>query len=137
MIGPNGAGKSTCINLLDGALLPTAGEVLIHGVRVDGRRAHEIAALGVARTFQTPKLFGEMSAVETVMLARDRFSRSGFIGAALRAPRMRRDELESRRSALAWMSFVGLEDAAEVSVARAARGSPAAVGGRAGPRVRA
>ncbi len=118
MIGPNGAGKSTCINLLDGALLPSAGEVLIHGVRVDGRRVHEIAALGVARTFQTPKLFGEMSAVETVMLARDRFSRSGFIGAAVRAPRMRRDELESRRSALAWMSFVGLEDVAELPVAQ-------------------
>jgi len=117
MIGPNGAGKSTCINLLDGALLPTAGEVYIHGVRVDGRHAHEIAALGVARTFQTPKLFGEMTAVETVMLARDRFSRSGFVGAALRLPRMRRDEQEARRSALAWMKFVRLEDAADVPVA--------------------
>ena len=117
MIGPNGAGKSTSINLLDGVLLPSAGEVRIRGARVDGRHAHEIAAMGVARTFQTPKLFGEMTALETVMLARDRFSRSGFIEAALRLPRMRRDEEEATRSALAWMSFVGLDDVVRAPVA--------------------
>jgi len=117
MIGPNGAGKSTCINLLDGALLPSAGEVRMRGSRIDGRHAHEIASLGVARTFQTPKLFGEMGALETVMLARDRFSRSGFLEAALHLPRMRRDEKQATESALAWMSFVGIDDAAGMMVA--------------------
>ena len=112
MIGPNGAGKSTCVNLLDGALLPTGGEVHVRGIRVDGRAAHEIAMLGVARTFQTPKLFGEMPALETVMLARDRFGRSGFVEAALHAPRMRRDEGELRDAALGWLTFVGVGDVA-------------------------
>jgi ABC-type branched-subunit amino acid transport system ATPase component len=117
MIGPNGAGKSTCINLLDGALLPTAGTVRIHGIRVDGRPAHQIATRGVARTFQTPKIFGEMTALETVMLARDRFSRSGFVESALHAPRMRRDEKESTRTALGWMAFVGVVGMAQTPVA--------------------
>jgi ABC-type branched-subunit amino acid transport system ATPase component len=117
MIGPNGAGKSTCINLLDGALLPTSGEVRVRGVRVDGRQAHEIAALGVARTFQTPKHFGEMTALETVMLARDRFIRSGFFAASLHTPRRRRDEVEATRAAAAWIAFIGLDAAAHTPVA--------------------
>jgi ABC-type branched-subunit amino acid transport system ATPase component len=116
MIGPNGAGKSTCINLLDGALLPTKGEVRLRGARVDGLPAHEIASRGVARTFQTPKIFGEMTALETVMLARDRFSRTGYLGAALHGPRMRRDERESTRTALGWMAFVGLDEMAQAAV---------------------
>src|SRR5262245_40211413 len=67
MIGPNGAGKSTVINVLSGALLPTTGQVWVGEQRVDGWHAHEIAALGVARTFQTPKLFEDMTTLETVM----------------------------------------------------------------------
>src|SRR5262249_41401347 len=55
MIGPNGAGKSTVINLLSGVLLPNAGEIVLHGSRIDGSRPHTIARLGLARTFQTPK----------------------------------------------------------------------------------
>jgi len=116
MIGPNGAGKSTCINLLDGALLPTAGEVHLRDVRIDGSAAHEIAALGVARTFQTPKIFGAMPALETVMLARDRFFRYGYFEAALHAPRMLRDERETERVARAWLTFAGLGKAAAVPV---------------------
>jgi branched-chain amino acid transport system ATP-binding protein len=112
MIGPNGAGKSTMINMLSGALLPTSGQILIAGVQVTGLHSHELANLGLARTFQTPKLFEGLSTLETIMVARDAFGRSGYLDVALHSPRMRRDERESRRSAIEWLDFVGVADAA-------------------------
>ena len=112
LIGPNGAGKSTVINLLSGTLLPTAGTVALRGRRIDGSHAYEIARLGLGRTFQTPKLFAGMTALETTMVARERHARTGLFGAALRLPRMRRDEAAARQAALDWLGFVGLTDAA-------------------------
>jgi ABC-type branched-subunit amino acid transport system ATPase component len=108
LIGPNGAGKSTIINLLSGTLLPTAGTISLRGKRVDGSHAYEIAQLGLGRTFQTPKLFAGMTALESVMVARERHVRSGLLSAALRLPGMRRDEAASRKAALEWLCFVGL-----------------------------
>lgn len=70
LIGPNGAGKTTLINLLTGFYRPTAGRILLGGRRLDGRRQHLIARMGVARTFQNIRLFGTMSALENVLVAR-------------------------------------------------------------------
>lgn len=109
MVGPNGAGKSTFINLLSGAFLPTAGEIRLDGVRIDGLSAADIARLGIARTFQTPRLFEGLSAAESVMVARDRFAAAGLPSAALHLPAVRRDEEEAREAALGWLRFVGLE----------------------------
>ena len=109
MVGPNGAGKSTFINLLSGAFLPTAGEIRLDGVRIDGLPAADIARLGIARTFQTPRLFQGLTATETVMVARDRFASAGLPAAALHLPAVRRDEDEAREIALRWLRFVGLE----------------------------
>jgi branched-chain amino acid transport system ATP-binding protein len=109
MIGPNGAGKSTVINMLSGTLLPSEGAVGIMGRPVVGLESQQIAQLGLARTFQTPRLFEGMTLLETVMLARDRYgSRSWLWGVALRTPRARRDESDSREQALAWLAYVGL-----------------------------
>lgn len=113
LIGPNGAGKSTVINLLSGTLLPTAGTITLRGKRVDGSHAHEIARLGLGRTFQTPKLFAGMTACESAMVARERHARTGLVSAALRLPRMRRDEEAARQAALEWLAFVGLGDVAD------------------------
>jgi branched-chain amino acid transport system ATP-binding protein len=113
MIGPNGAGKSTVINLLSGVLLPSAGEIVLHGRRVDGSHPHEIARMGLARTFQTPKLFEGMTVLESALVARDRYFRSGLVGAALRLPRMRREEREERATGERWLAFVGLAEAAD------------------------
>jgi ABC-type branched-subunit amino acid transport system ATPase component len=114
MIGPNGAGKSTVINMLAGTLLPSDGAVGIMGHPVVGLRSKDIAQLGLARTFQTPRLFDGMTVLETVMLARDRYgSRAWLTGAALRTPRALRDEVESREQALAWLTYLGLADEAE------------------------
>src|SRR5262249_39146198 len=112
MIGPNGAGKSTVINLLSGVLLPSAGEIVLHGSRIDGSRPHTIARLGLARTFQTPKLFEGMTVLESALVARDRYFRSSLAGAALRLPRMRREEREEREAVEGWLAFVGLAEAA-------------------------
>jgi branched-chain amino acid transport system permease protein len=114
LIGPNGAGKSTVINMLAGTLVPSDGAVGIMGRPALGLPPNEIAELGLARTFQTPRLFEGMTLLETVMLARDRFgSRSWLFGTALKTPRAMRDERQSREQALAWLAYLGLaEDAA-------------------------
>jgi ABC-type branched-subunit amino acid transport system ATPase component len=109
MVGPNGAGKSTLINLLSGAFLPTAGEIRLDGVRIDGLSASDLARLGIARTFQTPRLFQGLTALESVMVARDRYASSGLGSAALQLPPVRRDEEEARAAAGRWLRFVGLD----------------------------
>ncbi len=111
MIGPNGAGKSTVINMLSGTLVPTEGTVGIMGRPAVGLRPQHIAALGLSRTFQTPRLFEGMTLLETVMLARDRYgSRSWLWGVAFRSPRALRDERDARDQALAWLAYIGLAD---------------------------
>src|SRR5438128_1497950 len=68
LIGPNGSGKTTTVNLLSGLYRADAGEIRLRGERIDRLRPHEITARGVARTFQTPKLFGNMTVLENVLL---------------------------------------------------------------------
>jgi branched-chain amino acid transport system ATP-binding protein len=68
LIGPNGSGKTTTVNLLSGLYRADAGEIRLRGERIDRLRPHEITQRGVARTFQTPKLFGSMTVLENVLL---------------------------------------------------------------------
>src|SRR5213593_2832730 len=68
LIGPNGSGKTTTVNLLSGLYRADAGEIRLRGERIDRLRPHEITARGVARTFQTPKLFGSMTVLENAMV---------------------------------------------------------------------
>ena len=76
LIGPNGAGKTTAFNLLTGVYLPDTGTVHVAGRRIDGKKPHQIAAAGLARTFQNIRLFGELSVLDNVR-----------IGCQLRRPR--------------------------------------------------
>ena len=68
LIGPNGSGKSTMMNVLTGIYVPTAGDILLEGASLVGKKSPEIAAAGIARTFQNVQLFGELTLIENIMV---------------------------------------------------------------------
>jgi len=109
IIGPNGAGKTTIFNLLSGVLPPTGGEIRFEGRRLNGLKPYEIAALGIARTFQNVHLFGNMTVLENVMVGCHVGSGYGLLSAALRLPRARKEEHAIRERALEQLARVGLE----------------------------
>jgi len=94
LIGPNGAGKTTLFNLITGIYDPDEGEILLDGRNIAGLQPHLINQLGVARTFQTLRLFLNMSVKENVMAAAYGQTRAGPLRAMLRTPGMRREEKE-------------------------------------------
>jgi ABC-type branched-subunit amino acid transport system ATPase component len=92
VIGPNGAGKTTLFNLITGVYPPDSGEILLDGVSLVGREPHEIVNLGVARTFQTLRLFLNMTVKENVMAAVYGRTRARVWQSMLRTPFARREE---------------------------------------------
>jgi len=92
IIGPNGAGKSTLFNLIAGDFPPHAGEVEFGGRAITGLAPHAVAALGIARTYQTTRLFEHMTVLENVMVGRHVRSRTGFVGSILKTPGARAEE---------------------------------------------
>jgi branched-chain amino acid transport system ATP-binding protein len=109
IIGPNGAGKTTIFNLLSGVLPPTGGSIRFAGRLVNDLEPHAITRLGLARTFQSVRLFGNMTVLENVMVGRHVKSRYGLLGAALRLPHARVEERLIREQAMAYLRRVGLE----------------------------
>ena len=109
LIGPNGAGKTTVFNLITGNYQPNAGTVTFDGLNLVGLRTHTIVEKGIARTFQTIRLFQNMSVLENVLAGAHCRMRAGSIAAMLRTPAQRREEKEAMRQALEELKFVGLE----------------------------
>ena len=107
VIGPNGAGKATVFNLVTGIYVPDEGEVLLEGRDITGLPPHRIAQLGIARTFQTLRLFLNMSVKENVMAAAYGHTKAGVLRSVLRTPGMRREEREIERLAEARLAFFG------------------------------
>ncbi|MDQ2187777.1 branched-chain amino acid ABC transporter ATP-binding protein/permease [Alcaligenaceae bacterium A4P071] len=112
LIGPNGSGKSTMMNVLTGIYVPTAGTVEFANKSLVGLAPAQIAASGVARTFQNVQLFGEMTALENVLVGLHHTFNTGLAGIALRTRRWKDEESGARARALALLEFVGLEDIA-------------------------
>jgi len=96
LIGPNGAGKTTLFNCLSGFQAPDEGSMRFEGARLEARAPHEIAALGVARTFQTSRIFKRMTVLDHVLVGRYRHQRAGLWGAVAR-PRWVADEERAAR----------------------------------------
>jgi ABC-type branched-subunit amino acid transport system ATPase component/ABC-type branched-subunit amino acid transport system permease subunit len=110
LIGPNGSGKSTMMNVLTGIYVPTAGTITFQGQSVVGRTSAQIALSGIARTFQNVQLFGEMTALQNVLVGLHHSYRSNLLDVALHTPRYRREEAQGAARALALLQFVGLEE---------------------------
>lgn len=108
LIGPNGSGKSTMMNVLTGIYQPTAGAVEFNGRIISGSTPSAIALGGVARTFQNVQLFGEMSAIENVLVGLHHTFRSNVLDVMLHTRRYRMEEREARMRAASILQFVGL-----------------------------
>ncbi|MEX3633205.1 ATP-binding cassette domain-containing protein [Paraburkholderia sp. BR14320] len=112
LIGPNGSGKSTMMNVLTGIYVPTAGSIEYRGMSIAGKTSSQIALAGIARTFQNVQLFGEMTALENVLVGLHHTFRAHIADVGLMSPRYRREERAARERALGMLRFVGLEHAA-------------------------
>ncbi len=107
VIGPNGAGKTTFFNLVTGICRPDHGEILFEGKNIVGLEPHKIAQLGIARTFQTLRLFLNMSVKENVKAATYGKTKARFWQSALRTPAARREEREVDALAEERLAFFG------------------------------
>jgi branched-chain amino acid transport system ATP-binding protein len=108
LIGPNGAGKTTLFNVLTGIYEPDGGNFTFDGLPLTGLKPHEVAARGIARTFQNIRLFANLSALENVMVGRHVRTRAGVFGAIARDRRTRREERAIEARALELLDYVGV-----------------------------
>jgi branched-chain amino acid transport system permease protein len=141
LIGPNGSGKTTLVNVITGILSPDSGSVEVQGTKIEGRRPHTIAQLGVRRTFQHPRLINELSVLDNVRLGACGLQRPHALASIVRSPAERRRTREVTDQALAVcdvldlgrdlretpVSFLSLGMKRVVEVARALVGDPAVV----------
>ncbi len=107
VIGPNGAGKTTLFNLITGIYRPDSGEIQLDGRNLVGVAPHKITELGIARTFQTLRLFLNMTVKENVMAAQYGHTKVGVLRSMVRTPAARREEKEIHRLAEEKLAFFG------------------------------
>ncbi len=113
LIGQNGSGKSTMMNVLTGIYVPTAGNALYAGESVVGKTSSDIALSGIARTFQNVQLFGEMTAIQNILVGLHHTFKSNMVEVALHLPRYKKEEADAHARAMAFLKFVGLDDLAD------------------------
>ena len=112
LIGPNGSGKSTMMNVLTGIYVPTAGSISFVGDSLVGRTSSDIALSGIARTFQNVQLFGEMTALQNVLVGLHHTFDSNLLDVSLHTPRYLRESRAASDRAMGLLQFVGLADLA-------------------------
>jgi branched-chain amino acid transport system ATP-binding protein len=137
VIGPNGAGKTTFFNILTGIYKPDKGSIIFDGKPIAGRKPNEIAALGMRRTFQNIRLFGNMTVLENVLVGMHTHLHAPFWQIVARAAGVRREEAKARERAREHLVYVGLDakreelaknlpygDQRRLEIARALAGEP-------------
>jgi branched-chain amino acid transport system ATP-binding protein len=137
IIGPNGAGKTTLLNAITGVYSLNSGDILFRGRAITRLKTHQIAALGVHRTFQQAQLFQDLTVLENVMVGMHPKTLSGFWGGVLHLPGERKEERETREKAKSLLDFLGLlsrslqpanqisiADQRRLEIARAMAGDP-------------
>ena len=116
LIGPNGAGKTTIFNLVTGAYKPTEGEVRLNGNHVVGLRPHQITAQGVARTFQSIRLWNELTVLDNICIAHASRIKYGLLDSILHSQRYRKEEQEIKEQAMELLAVFDLDkDAQELA----------------------
>ena len=113
LIGPNGAGKTTVFNVVTGVYKPTSGSITFAGTRINKQKRFQITQMGIARTFQNIRLWGDITTLENVITATDAHKKSGLVGALFGLPRARREERENRERAHEILRFIGIDEYAD------------------------
>lgn len=116
LIGPNGAGKSTLINAITGLSAPTGGKVILNGREIQGKRPHQVARLGIGRTFQTSAVLSGMTVLENVAVGAFKQLGASDIESIFAFPRARKQQKEANDLAYELLGEVGLADLAQRSV---------------------
>lgn len=108
IIGPNGAGKTTLFNVITGMYTPTEGKVLFHDKDITGQKPYNITSLGLARTFQNIRLFGNMTVIENVMVGMQSRTKANLADAIFTTPRHRKEEKYIEERATHYLELTGL-----------------------------
>lgn len=109
LIGPNGAGKTTILNIINGIYKPSSGEILLKSKNIIGVESHEIARMGVGRTFQNIELFKKMNVIDNLMLGRHQFLRSGILSGSFYLGKCLREEIANRDRVEEIIEFLEIE----------------------------
>jgi branched-chain amino acid transport system ATP-binding protein len=113
LIGPNGAGKTTIFNLITGVYTPTEGEINLNGKKINGLQPHQIASMGLGRTFQNLLLWRHMTVLEHVKMARYSRISYGLIGAFFGTPKRHKEEAEFEAKAHSLLKMMGIDHLAD------------------------
>ncbi|MDQ6879047.1 MAG: ABC transporter ATP-binding protein [Candidatus Dormibacteraeota bacterium] len=108
LIGPNGAGKTTVFNLITGLDVPTSGNIKFSGQTISGLLPHRLAKLGIARTFQNIRLFGNMTVLDNVLVGRHSRLHTPYWMSVVRTSSERKEEKDAVEKAREYLQFVGL-----------------------------
>ncbi|MDO5423230.1 MAG: ABC transporter ATP-binding protein [Eubacteriales bacterium] len=114
LIGPNGAGKTTVFNMLTGVYQPTEGSYYLNGVKMNGKKTHQVVEAGIARTFQNIRLFKKMTVIENVKTAMNMHMHYSLASAIFRSAKYWKEEAEIEEKALKLLDVVHLKDKAYV-----------------------
>lgn len=113
LIGPNGAGKTTIFNMLTGVYLPTEGDILINGKRVNGHKPYQIVKAGLGRTFQNIRLFADLTVIENIKIAFHKDMNYSTFEGVFRLPRFWKEEKEITQKAMELLALFDMEEDAE------------------------